>query len=153
MSQQDIEGVTINEALSAVIADRCRENQDLAASLLSDSRKAVSNLVNAPVSDNVDISVVQNTPDVVHVALPCYSGLDKDLSLSNEELQQVSGGVELWAIAILAGIAVTVSVVGVAVALGVGIGVKPGGGSSGISGGDGSAPTTKRTTGGAVSLS
>ena len=115
MNQQTIESPMANETLSAVIADRCRENKGLAASLRSDGRKAVGDLMNAPVSDGVDISVVQNTPDTVHISLPHYASWGKAAheKLTEEEMEQLSGGEVL--IAVFAGLAVVVSAIAITV--------------------------------------
>ena len=139
MNQQTIDSPVMNETLSAVIADQCREDKGLAASLLSNSRKAMGDLTNVPVSDSVDISVVQNTPDTVHIPLPHYASWEKadHEKLTEDQMAQLSGGEVI--IAVFIG---TAAIVSVAAAITVGVltrvrpdlfGKKDGGGASSAS--------------------
>ena len=90
MEQQS---VITNEMAAAVIADKCRQDKGLADRLCRDSREALES-ISGTVSDDVEISVARNTPDLVHVVLPDYK-VQKDISanrLSDEDMRQISGG-------------------------------------------------------------
>lgn len=84
-----------NEVAMAVIADKCRVDQELARALQADGKAALSGLSGESIADDVSVNVVQNTPERVHVVLPEYAGQEDWLSrssLSDEEMKDLSGG-------------------------------------------------------------
>ena len=143
----------ISEVAAALIADGCRGDRRAAERLRSDCGTALNDL-DVRVPDGVDVRVAENTPDTVHVPLPHYSygvssGADA-MSMSEEELRQISAGEVVLAVAFTIGIAVTI-VFGVVVGSLAGSGVLSGGDSPSEPG----AATTARvnTVGGDPGLS
>ena len=97
-----------NEMASAIIADGCREDKDLAARLSADCGKTVleSSGGAASLPEDVRVFTVQNTADQVHIALPHYEFMDGVLqnameALDDEEIVAVSGG-EIFATVVTA---------------------------------------------------
>ena len=88
-----------NEVASAIIADACREDKNLAARLGADVGKTVSESSDGAVSlpEGVRVFTVQNTPGLVHVPLPDHRELDAAVhdaarQLTDEEVKMISGG-------------------------------------------------------------
>ena len=108
-----------NELVSAIIADKCRGDRGLADRMRADCKGTLTNLSKGPVDDGLDVAVVQNTPDRVHVAIPDYRFMENMAGqrLTDEEMAQVAGG-EIFIAGLIAGI-VTGVVTGVACGAGV----------------------------------
>ena len=110
---------TIKELYSAFVADECRADTGFARRMQKDCKEALSDLIGAPVSDDVDVSVVLNTPDLVHVAIPdhvCDIGDHKQIS--EEEMAEVAGGEIIFAV-LISTLVGTGLVAGASVAAGV----------------------------------
>ena len=83
-----------NEVMAAIIADKCRADQDLSRRLQANCREVLSSMSDEGLADDVNVAVVQNAPGQVHVVLPDYEhqgDMGSDL-LSDEKMAQVSGG-------------------------------------------------------------
>ena len=83
-----------NEMAAAIIADKCRADQDFFRCMQADCKTALSSLSGVSLTDDLNVSVVRNAPGRVHVVLPDYES-QKDVQrshLSDEQMAQVSGG-------------------------------------------------------------
>ena len=82
----------MNEVVAALLADTCRRDENFRAELQKDARKTFADR-GVLLADGMNVRLVQNTADTVHVALPCYDSFDKSFSdLTDEQLQAISGG-------------------------------------------------------------
>ena len=112
-----------NEIAAAVIADKCRTDQDFAHRMQADCKAALSSLPGVLLADDLNVSVVRNTPGRVHIMLPDYAyRKDKQQSaLTDEQMAEIAGGeIILAAIGIIAGTLGTLAVAGLAVGVAVG---------------------------------
>ena len=85
-----------NELMSGLLAMRCRNEDGFAERLKDDPKGVVNGLFSEEVTidENMNVSTVDNTEDVVHVVLPDYQLLETArTSLNQEALAQISGGV------------------------------------------------------------
>lgn len=110
------------EIVSALVADRCRENADLVNLMQSDSKSTMNELCDKSLPVELDVHTVQNTSGLVHVPLPVYKSLP-DISdvMSDEDLAAISGGEialaaiiigTIGGIAVISALAVSTVVVG-----------------------------------------
>ena len=77
---------TIEQILAASAS-----HPDLRASLLADPRAALRHF-GIEIREGVEIRVVENTPEVLHLALPPASSPVESDDLSDEQLEAASGG-------------------------------------------------------------
>ena len=77
---------TIEQVVAASAA-----HPDLRASLLADPRAALRH-VGIEIREGVEMRVVENTPEVLHLALPPASPPVASGDLSDEQLEAASGG-------------------------------------------------------------
>ena len=103
------------EVVSAVIADKCRKSPKLVDDFRSDARQAFENMLAGAVPDNISINTVNNTPDMVHVALPYNTPAIKG-DLNDDDLKNICGG-EILGVLIFS-IGVAAGAVGVAAGAG-----------------------------------
>ena len=75
-------------ALAQLFA-KCWKDEALKARLMADP-KAVLAEYDMPVPDGIDVKVVENADDCVHITLPAPPAGDKDLS--DDELSNAAGG-------------------------------------------------------------
>ena len=112
---------TIKEVYSAFVADECRADTGFARRMQKDCKEALSDLIGAPVADDVDVSVVLNTPDLVHIAIPDHvCDIGDHEQISEAEMAEVAGG-EIIVAGIISAIAAAsvVAVIGGGVAAGL----------------------------------
>ena len=112
-----------NEVAAAVIADKCRSDQDFAYRMQADCKAALSSLSGVSLADDLNVSVVRNTPERVHIMLPDYAcRKDRQQSLlTDEQMAEIAGG-EIFIAAltlIVAGTLGTLAVTGIAVGLAI----------------------------------
>ncbi len=82
----------MNEVAAALLADTCRRDENFRAELQKDVRKTFADR-GVLLADGMNVRLVQNTADTVHVALPCYDSFDRSFSdLTDEQLRAISGG-------------------------------------------------------------
>lgn len=132
------------EMLSAFVADRCRSDRDYRESLHKDSKAALAS-AGVTISDKITrVEIVENTADMVHVALPVYKMPKMADTITDEELQSLSGGevavsvaiIIAGAVGIVAGVAVLGTAFGVGAAILTGaIDIHGNSGSGGVSSG------------------
>ena len=80
---------TIEQVLAASAT-----HPELRASLLADPRAALRRF-GIELRDGVEIRVVENTPEVLHLALPPAAPPVESDELSDEQLEAASGGIDL----------------------------------------------------------
>ena len=101
----------LNEVAAAFVADGCRGDKRAAERLRSDCRTALNDL-DVRVPDSVDVRVAENTPDTVHVPLPHYNHDEAAaMTMTEDELKQISGGEIIIAVCIGIGVTLTAVVV------------------------------------------
>lgn len=92
-----------SEMVSALLAQRCATDKEFMAQMKSRPKEAlISHLPQHEQDKAKDLAVrtVQNTPDTVHVCVPCYSMLE-DLNvaeLDDEQMEKVAGGEIIFSI-------------------------------------------------------
>lgn len=64
------------------------ENPEFKAQLLANPKAAIEELTKLKVPDNIEIAVLQDTPELLNIVLPYKSD-----ELSEVELENISGGV------------------------------------------------------------
>ena len=110
------------EVISALVADRCRENADLAERMQSDSKSTMDELCGVVLPADMDVRTVQNTSGLVHVPLPAYKDLP-DATTSNvitdEDLAALSGGEVIFSAIVIGSIVVSAVVVTLGVSVGL----------------------------------
>lgn len=105
------------EVISALVADKCREDADFVNRMQSDSKSTMNALCDSPFPADLNIQTVQNTSGLVHVPLPVYKDLpDVGDAISDEDLAAVSGG----EIILFVGIITTIVVSGLIIAGAIG---------------------------------
>ena len=67
----------------------CWKDESLKARFMADPRKVLADF-DMPVPDNLDVKVVENTDDCVHIPLPASPAGDNDLS--DDDLSNAAGG-------------------------------------------------------------
>ena len=110
-----------NEIAAAVIADKCRADQDFARRMQADCKAALSSLSERALADDLSVSVVRNAPGQVHVVLPDYA-CQKDEAksfLTDEQMADIAGGEVFITMLVVTGVlgvgAVTGAIVGITV--------------------------------------
>ena len=71
----------------------CWKDEALKARFMSDP-KAVLAEYDMPVPDGIDVKVVENADDCVHITLPAPSA--RDMELSDDESSNAAGGSGFW---------------------------------------------------------
>ena len=113
-SQQPAELRVTPEVTAAVVADKCREDDGFAERLHKDAQAALAEINGQPVPHEVKPIVHQNSADHWHIVIPsdaqarrlgeAYKMMDEaGGTLSDEQLQAVSGGFEVWIAALIIG--------------------------------------------------
>ena len=67
----------------------CWRDESLKARFMADPRTVLADF-DMPVPDNLDVKVVENTDDCVHITLPASPAGDNDLS--DDDLSNAAGG-------------------------------------------------------------
>ena len=110
-SQQTPELRITPEVAAAIVADKCRKDGEFAKKLNDDPKAALAGINKQQVPDEVKFVVHQNSADHWHIVIPSdaqASRLGKAFkmmddaggdTLNDEQLQAISGGVEvIWTI-------------------------------------------------------
>ena len=101
------------EVSAAVLADRCRKDDTLSKRFFEDPKAVIAASSGKTLPDSTQVVVHRNSADHWHIAVPsnaqvrtfndAWEGSGDGDSLSDEQLQAISGGLEIWIACLLAG--------------------------------------------------
>lgn len=96
IKNDDSEDLVTGEIILAIIADKCRIDDDFLSAMRADCKKALAGISEKDIPSDIKINTVQNTSETVHIVLPVYETLDaldmRDYQLTEEEMASISGG-------------------------------------------------------------
>ena len=105
------------EVSAAILADRCRRDGELSKRVCEDPKAVVAVASGRTLPESTKVVVHRNSADHWHIAIPtdaqartlndAWEGSGAGDSLTDEQLQAISGGLEIWIAAlVLAGSAI-----------------------------------------------
>ena len=101
------------EVVAAAIADRCRKDDALSKRFFEDPKAAIADASGKTLPEATKVVVHRNSADHWHIVVPsqaqvrrlneAWEGSGDGDSLTDEQLQAISGGLEIWIACLLAG--------------------------------------------------
>ena len=104
------------ETAAAAIASRCHEDPDFAKRLRADPKAVLEEMGGNKLPESLVIKVHENDGRTWHLPVPQGDATDK---LSDDQLKSISGGWEVWIMALV--ISLTAVTIAAPVATGVGV--------------------------------
>ena len=101
------------EVSAAVLADRCRKDDALSKRFFENPKAAIADASGKTLPEATNVVVHRNSADHWHIVVPsqaqarrlnaAWEGSGDGDSLTDEQLQAISGGLEIWIACLLAG--------------------------------------------------
>jgi hypothetical protein len=74
------------------LINRSLEDEEFRQSLLADPRAAIEQELGSRLPESVEVRAVEETPEIIYLVLPSASRVGRGGELSDQELEDVSGG-------------------------------------------------------------
>jgi Nitrile hydratase, alpha chain len=75
------------------LIERSLEDEDFRQRLLDDPKGAIEQELGGRLPESIEVRVVEESADTIYLVLPSASPLGKGVELSDQDLEQVAGGV------------------------------------------------------------
>jgi Nitrile hydratase, alpha chain len=75
------------------LIERSLEDEDFRQRLLDDPKGAIEQELGSRLPESVEVRALEETPEIIYLVLPSASPLGEGVELSDQDLEQVAGGV------------------------------------------------------------